>query len=173
MKKFFNWLVSLKPVKSLMKIPLVGKLLTWEIFSYLVFGVLTTLVSFGAYFIFDKIHFAVAGTEMTSVTLFRIGMDFTLATVANIVSWIAAVAFAFVTNKIYVFESRSWKPTAVLKELTGFVAGRLLTLVLFETLLFNFMSLHINDYVAKILVSVFVVIFNYVFSKLLVFRKKK
>ena len=173
MKKFFEWLIALKPVKALRKIGIVDKLCTWEIFSYLVFGVLTTVVSFVAYWIFDKAHFAVAGTALTDVTLFHIGMDFTMATIANIVSWVAAVSFAFVTNKIYVFESKSWQIEVIFKELTGFVAGRLLTLILFETLLFNFMSLHMNQYVAKILVSVFVVIFNYIFSKLLVFRKKK
>ena len=173
MKRFFNWLIELYPVKALRRISIVDKLLTWEIFSYLVFGVLTTIVSFGSYFIIDKIHFAISGTELTSVTLFHLVMDFTLATIANILSWVAAVIFAYVTNKIYVFESKSWKPSVVIKEILGFVAGRLLTLVLFETLLFNFMSLHMNQYVAKLLVSIFVVIFNYVFSKLLVFGKRK
>ncbi|HHU83617.1 MAG TPA: GtrA family protein [Clostridiales bacterium] len=178
MKNLFEKLIDIKPIKALRKIGIVNKLLTWEIFSYLLFGVLTTAVSFVSYFIVDKIHFAATDTELTDNLLFVIGTDkfswdLTMAVVANIISWVAAVLFAFFTNKAFVFESKSWAAKTVFKELSGFVSGRILTLVLFEILLFGLLAKFINDYIAKILISVFVIIFNYIFSKLLVFKKEK
>ncbi len=139
-----------------------------EVIMYLVFGVLTTLVSWGSY------------------ALFEIGLDtfiknaILLSAIANVLSWIAAVAFAFVTNKLWVFESKSWKAGLVVKELGAFVGSRLLTGVLEWVGVPGLMLigldqsiLGIEGMLAKVLISVIVVILNYVLSKLLVFRKKK
>ena len=98
---------------------------------------------------------------------------------ANILAWIAGVIFAFVTNKLFVFESKSWKPSVAIKEFWLFVAARLITGVMEwfgPSLLFavglNQPLFGIKGFLAKILISVIVIILNYVFSKLIIFRKK-
>lgn len=139
-----------------------------EIIMYLVFGVLTTVVSWGSYAVFE----ISLETFITDTIL--------LSSVANVLSWIAAVLFAFITNKLWVFESRSFKGTLLLKELGAFVASRLITgaiewfgvpLLMLAGL--NQSILGIEGMLAKVLISVIVVILNYILSKLLVFRKKK
>lgn len=175
LKKLYNWFMSWGITKAMCKNSTIAKLLSWEVLSYLVFGVLTTVVSFVTYFIFDKSFTAISGSTLKEAQLFTLVIQFTMETVANIVAWIAAVIFAFITNKIYVFESRARDIKTVTRELLSFVSGRLLTLVLFETLLFALLcdKLSLNGYIAKALVSILVIIFNYVFSKLIVFRNKK
>lgn len=76
-----------------------------EIILYVIFGVLTTLVGWGSY---------VVSVDFIGLSVF----------VSSIVSWVCGVVFAFVTNKIWVFESRSWKPTVMGKELVTFVSSR-------------------------------------------------
>ena len=139
-----------------------------EIIMYLIFGVLTTLVSWGSYALFEML----LGTFIKDVIL--------LSSVANVLSWIIAVLFAFVTNKLWVFDSKSWKGAVVIKELGAFVGSRVLTgcLEWFGVPLLMIIGidqsiLGIEGMVAKVLISVIVVILNYVLSKLLVFRKKK
>lgn len=132
-----------------------------EIISYLFWGGATTCVSWGTYTIF-------AGVINTSVF------------VANILSWIFAVAFAYVTNKIWVFQSKSWKREVIVQELGLFLSTRFAT-GLFEIIAVPFlvdMGLNqtvfgIKGAVSKIVVSILVVILNYIFSKLVIFRKKK
>ena len=139
-----------------------------EIIMYLIFGVLTTLVSWGSYALFEML----LGTFIKDVIL--------LSSVANVLSWIIAVLFAFVTNKLWVFDSKSWKGSVVVKELGAFVGSRVLTgclewfgVPLLMIIGINQSILGIEGMVAKVLISVIVVILNYVLSKLLVFRKKK
>ena len=144
----------------------------WEIIMYLVFGVLTTVVSWGSY------------TLLVGVC----GMPVFWG---NLLSWVFAVAFAYVTNKLWVFDSKSWAPAVVAKELVGFVSSRGITGVLeivcvpllvktgFDTLLYSLFHqlglqwklLYTDGIYSKILVSVIVVLLNYVFSKLIVFKK--
>lgn len=175
MKKLYNWFAGLGIVKRLMKVGIFAKLLSYEILSYLFFGVMTTAVNFLFYFLTDKITFAASGKELGEIAFFTfLKMDFTMETIANIIAWVAAVLFAFITNKLFVFESKNKKPGVVFKEFAGFVSGRILSLVLFEVLLFTLLcTIGLNDYIAKIAISVIVVIFNYIVSKLLVFRNKK
>lgn len=140
-----------------------------EIIMYLVFGGLTTLVSWGTYALFTKLipPFSLFGLTVSTVTS------------SNILSWICAVLFAFVTNKIWVFESRSWKLKTTLAELWKFIASRIATGFL-EWFGVPFLVdvgldqrvLNIEGMWSKIIVSIAVVILNYIFSKLLVFRKK-
>lgn len=139
-----------------------------EIVMYLVFGVLTTLVSWGSYAVFVWI----LGNFMENATL--------LASVANVISWIMAVAFAYITNKLWVFDSKSFAPSVLIKEIGTFVGSRLLTgcLEWFGVPLLMVAGLNqrifgIEGMVAKIVISVLVVIGNYVLGKLIVFRKKK
>lgn len=101
-------------------------------------------------------------------------------TLSNAIAWIIAVLFAFVTNKIFVFESKDKSLATILKEGVSFIGSRAATgalEILLPTLLFKFglnqSFLGIDGFWAKAFVSVLVIILNYVFSKLIVFRKKK
>ena len=126
-----------------------------EIINYLIVGVLTTVVSLVSYYI-------IVSTVLNPNNAIELQ-------IANIFSWICAVAFAYVTNRIFVFESKN--PNK-LKELTSFVGARLLTLGMDMFIMFLMVTLlHINDKIAKLVVQVVVTIANYVFSKLLVFKK--
>lgn len=152
-----------------------------EIIMYIIFGVLTTLVNWVVYTILIKIFGSAAESETVLFSLFDrdITMSIFYIFIANFVAWVAGVVFAFVTNKIWVFESKSWRFGLVMKELWLFVAARLITGVLewfgvpalvaagMDQPLFG-----IDGFLAKIVVSVIVVILNYVFSKLIIFRKK-
>lgn len=124
-----------------------------EIISYLFFGVLTTLVNFVVYLPVYNI----------------LGMS---ASVSNMIAWVAAVVFAYFVNKIFVFRSLDWSRKTVIPELIKFVSARLLSGVL-ETgiLLVTVDILGWNGNIWKFVTQVLVVISNYVFSKLIVFRK--
>ena len=92
---------------------------------------------------------------------------------ATVIAWTVAVIFAFVTNKLIVFESKSWKPAVAGKEFVGFIGARLFSLLVELVFMFVMVTLlKWNDFVAKFIVQVIVVILNYVFSKLLIFKNK-
>lgn len=126
----------------------------WDILSYLFFGVLTTAVSF---LVFNPLHYS---------------LQFS-ATLSNAIAWVAAVAFAFLTNKPFVFKSHDWSAKTVFPELWKFVCCRVGSGLL-ETAIIGITVdwLCWDGMLMKILTSVIVVIVNYVGSKLLVFRKK-
>ena len=125
----------------------------WDIITYLIFGVLTTVVNYMVY--------------LPAYNL--LGLS---ASVSNVLSWVVAVAFAYLTNKPFVFKSHDWSRETVVPELTKFVAARVLSGVL-ETgiLLVTVDILGWNGNIWKFVTQVLVVISNYVFSKLIVFRK--
>lgn len=131
-----------------------------EILVYLIVGGLTTVVSWAAKFLWNFLFYA--GTAYpTSVQNF----------ILSVVEWVSGVAFAYPTNRKWVF--RSSNPN-ILSEATGFVLSRVATLLLniaAMQLLVNL--LHVNFYLSTIIAAVLVVVGNYVLSKLLVFRKKK
>ena len=130
-----------------------------EIIVYLIVGVLTTIFAWAVRFLWNIVFYA--GTAHP---------DPVQTTILTIVEFVAGVSFAYPTNRKWVF--RSTNPN-ILKEAAGFVAGRLTTLgiqMLLNLLIINVMG--VNFYVATVLIGVVVVILNYVFSKLLVFRKK-
>lgn len=140
-----------------------------EIIMYLIFGVATTGVNWVVYSLLMK-----------AVLVHAPGSDDVKMTVSNVIAWIAAVIFAFITNKLWVFESKSWVPKVAAREFVSFVVSRLATGVIewFGPLLLFKIGLDqdlfgVKGFVAKIVCSVLVVILNYVFSKLLVFTKKK
>lgn len=125
-----------------------------EIILYVVFGVLTTVVNTAAFGVFaDGLHVHYLA--------------------ANVIAWALSVAFAFVTNKYYVFESKSWKKNVWLKECRDFVCARLSTGVLDMLLMYGLVSgLCVEELPAKILVNIFVILANYVLSKLWIFKKQ-
>lgn len=126
-----------------------------EIISYLIIGVLTTIVSLVSYY-------------LLTITILSPNNPIEL-TIANIISWILSVLFAYITNRKYVFQS---KDKNILKEASKFTLSRVTTLVIDILLMFIFVSLlHFNDKIIKLLVQVIIIILNYIFSKLLVFKK--
>ena len=127
----------------------------WDLVLYLVFGVLTTAVDYLVYFLLS---------HCTGL----------LASVCNVLAWVAAVAFAYVTNKPFVFKSRDWSASAVLPELGKFVGSRAMSGVL-QTLLILLTAdiLGFNGDIMKIATSVIVIVLNYITSKMFVFRKNK
>lgn len=125
-----------------------------EPFLYIVFGILTTLV--------NTIVFGVlAGCPAVNYMA------------ANVAAWIVSVAFAFVSNKQYVFGSPSWKRTVWLRECRDFVCARLATGMMDMLLMFVLVSkFQVDKMPAKIFVNILVIIVNYVLSKLWIFRKE-
>ena len=94
------------------------------------------------------------------------------ALVANIGSLILAVAFAYITNRIWVFDSNASTAADFIKEITSFIGGRVVTLVIEELILFIFITnLGMNSMLVKIVAQVIVIVLNYVISKLIVFKK--
>jgi putative flippase GtrA len=145
------------------------KLFNRETISYLFFGVLTTLVNLAVFWVLNKL----------------LGED--LALFNNAVAFVAAVIFAYITNKLFVFESKSWSPETLRKEIPSFIGARLFSFGLEELLLWISKDvIRVGRYsivilgivigglmVAKILISVIVVVLNYFFSKLFIFKKKE
>ena len=93
---------------------------------------------------------------------------------SNAIAWIISVLFAFVTNKTLVFESKDKSGKTVTREIISFFACRIMSLGIDMASMYAMVTiLKWNDFVGKIIANVIVIILNYVFSKLLVFRKKK
>lgn len=127
-----------------------------EIVNYLIFGVLTTVVSLVVYY----------GTVYT----FLNPENAVQLQIANILSWIAGVAFAYFTNRKYVFES---KETDRVKEASKFVLARVTTLIMDMIIMcLGVTVLHFNDKIIKLISQVVIIVSNYVFSKLFVFKGK-
>lgn len=126
-----------------------------DILLYLIFGALTTAVNF---LIYIPLHHVLGWSAASS----------------NVLAWIAAVVFAFLTNKPFVFRSHDWSRTVVLPEFTKFVGSRILSGLL-ETawVVLTVDFLHWHGVIMKIIASVFVIIFNYVASRWVVFSRKK
>lgn len=126
----------------------------WDILAYLVFGVLTTVVNYLVY-----------------LPLYNwVGLS---ATVSNAVAWVFAVAFAFLTNKPFVFKSHDWSVKTVMPELTKFLGCRIGSGLMETAIIFLTVDLlRFDGNVMKLFTSVLVIIVNYVGSKLLVFTKK-
>ena len=125
----------------------------WDVVTYLFFGVLTTAVNYAVY--------------LPCYNL--LGLS---AAVSNVIAWGVAVAFAYLTNKPWVFKSHDWSRQTVIPELTKFVGCRVGSGALETGIIFLFVDvLCWNGNVMKLITSVLVVILNYIGSKLLVFRK--
>ncbi len=114
-------------------------------------------------------------TTVISTVVFWLGLQMKIPyLISQIISWIAAVLFAFFTNKAWVFRSNVWEPKVLLRELVSFVASRLFTLVLGTGILYACVEwLHLPEMAGKILSQIVEIAANYILSKLLVFVKKK
>lgn len=93
--------------------------------------------------------------------------------ISNTIAWIVSVVFAYITNKIFVFESKETKLSYVIKEFSSFVGCRIFSGVVELVIIFLMATLAgINDLIVKIVTNVVVIILNYVCSKLIIFKKK-
>lgn len=140
-----------------------------ELITYIFFGVLTTLVNFFVFWLFTKI----LGEELYLVN--------------NAVAWVAGVVFAYVTNKLFVFESKSWQRKIIAKEIPEFLGARIFSFLVEEGGMLLFISILglgeksltilgitiTGQFIVKILLAVIVVISNYIFSKFIIFKKRK
>lgn len=140
-----------------------------ELILYVLFGGLTTLVNFAAFWLLNK----------------SVGEEAYL--INNIIAWFIAVVFAYITNKLCVFESKSWAFKAVVKEIPEFFLARVFSLIVEEGGLWLFVEKMEIDRLsflllgfeitgklaAKIVLAVIVVILNYFFSKFIIFAKNK
>ena len=140
-----------------------------ELISYLVIGVMTTIISWGSYGIF-------ASLLSPGLSGLILGMP-SAVLAANALSWICAVLFSFVLNKTLVFLSRSWKASVLLPELARFVSSRLATGILETLTVPAAVSLGLSGtlfgvegMLTKVVASLSFVIINYLVSKLWVFR---
>ena len=128
-----------------------------EIIVYLIVGVLTTIVSLAVYY---RLVLTVLDPKK-AIEL----------QIANILSWVAAVTFAYFANRIFVFRSKNKN---MLKEGFKFYSSRVFTLLVDMLIMFISVTLlHFNDKIAKIIVQVVVTILNYIISKFIVFKKNK
>ena len=127
-----------------------------EIWNYLIVGLLTTIVSLVTYFV-------------CTYTFLNPEVEIELQ-IANVISWVFAVSFAYFTNRIFVFKS---KDKNMIKEASKFVGSRILSLLMDMLTMFIIVSLlHLNDKLGKLVSQVIVTFANYFLSKLLVFKKK-
>lgn len=123
-----------------------------EVINYLIFGVLTTVVNIVVYWLLN--------------TCLNVNY-----LVSNAIAWIISVLFAYITNRKYVFESKN---SSMVNELVKFVSARLSTGIMDMIMMWLLVDvLFLNTMVSKVLVNVLVIVLNYVFSKVFVFREKE
>ena len=138
------------------------KVLNKEILLYLVFGILTTIINFGIF---------IGGISL-------LGREYYLG--VNLCAFLGATIFAFITNKIFVFESKTWSIKCVLKELFAFFGCRIGSFLIIEELgllvaveilkLDQLVSIVDGTTLSKIILSFTAVVINYIVSKLLIFK---
>jgi len=127
-----------------------------QIINYLIFGALTTLVNFVSYILFTKIFHI---DEVLSSGL----------------AWVVAVTFAYIVNKLFVFESKTNGTKELFKEFVSFIGCRVFSGITCDVGTFALMVkvLHINDIISKLVTQIMVIVLNYILSKVVVFRKKQ
>lgn len=124
-----------------------------ELFLYLIFGILTTLLSIGVFQIC---------CDLLSLNIH----------ISNLISWILSVSFAFVTNKLFVFDNTNHTGKTIFFQFFSFSFGRVATLIMEELILICFVTLlHFDELLIKILAQFLVIVSNYFISKFLVFKK--
>ena len=158
-----------------------------QIIMYCVFGVATTIISWAVYSVcelaFSHVQITSPALVQFVARIIKITGDntdvntFIVITMSGVISWVIAVAVAFVTNKLWVFSSKSWERRLVWKEAITFFGGRILTglleIVAVPALVswgFNMKLFGVDGLPAKIVVSVAIVILNYILSKFISFR---
>lgn len=133
-----------------------------EFFIYGIFGVLTTVVSYAVY--------AISAYFLPKI----LGIDELTSTIPTAISWVAGVLFSYFTNRKWVFDSSENTSGGSSKQFISFVSSRVLSGVIDIIIMFIFVDIfkH-NEYLVKLISNVIVVILNYIFSKLFVFKKAK
>lgn len=127
-----------------------------EVWNYIIVGLLTTVVSLSVYFVCTR-------------TFLDPNVDIELQ-IANVISWIFAVAFAYITNRIFVFKSKNKN---IFREILAFVLSRIASLFMDMGCMFVIVTLlSLSDVFGKIVSQVVVTVANYVLSKIFVFKKK-
>lgn len=122
--------------------------------AYAVFGVFTTIVNIVTY------------------NVCYVNLEFS-NTISNIIAWVLAVTFAYLTNKVWVFDSKSWKWEVLRREVPAFISCRLATGVMDLGIMFVAVDLlGWHAMLMKLLSNILVIISNYVFSKLVIFKKR-
>lgn len=125
-----------------------------ELILYGIFGVGSTAINIIVFYLLD--------------TILKCNLIF-----SNVLAWVFAFIFAFITNKLYVFESKSWRGQKALKEFIDFFIARVSTLFIDTLLMWLFIEiLSINSILSKIVVNVIVIVVNYIASKLWIFKEK-
>lgn len=125
-----------------------------ELILYGIFGVLTTIVNIIVFYLLDIAH----------VNIY----------ISNTCAFIISVIFAYVTNKLFVFESKSWKKNIVIKESISFLSARIFSYFLDMGTIYLLVDiLKKNKLISKIIANIIVIIVNYIVSKMLIFRKKE
>ena len=133
-----------------------------SVILYIIFGGMTTVIDWSVSFLLY--YFWGDAIDATPILLHG----------ANVIAWVAAVTFAYVTNRIWVFESKRKGFFPIVCEIAAFAGGRVLTLLLQEAIMGIFCTwLGLNEYLFKVIAAVLVIILNYFISKLLVFRKTR
>ena len=125
-----------------------------ELISYGFWGVMTTLVNYVVFFVclrFLSINYLVS----------------------NVVSWVCAVTFAYITNKIFVFNSKDWSPGKLKSEVIPFFLGRLFSLVVETVMLYVLVDgLSFNSEIMKVFTNLVVIAINYFISKFMIFKER-
>ena len=131
-----------------------------EVMRYLICGALSTVVNIVAYIVGSKIIFAWMSSEQLIVN------------VSEVFAFVIALIFAYWVNKCIVFKSKCENIKALLKEASSFVGARIFSEFLSIGLMNLAVIIHFNDIAMKVIANVVVVIVNYIFSKLVIFKKK-
>ena len=177
-EKLYDKIFSVRFFRAFLKIPGLEKLLQYEIISYLFFGLMTTVVNFVATAVCNRL----AGENYAEKVLFTVfGVAFKWTYAVQAIAWVVSVLFSYVVTKFFVFDSRSRKFAVVLRELTEFIGSRVISFLLFEELLFavleklldRALSANAAFWIAKCASGLLVIVFNYVASKLVIFKKKE
>lgn len=135
------------------------QIFNYETISYVIVGVLTTVT--------DYVVFAIVNESLKHSAI----EPAKAAVAATAVSWVAAVLFAYIANKLVVFKSYDFSPRHLLKEAAGFFAARIISGLISIFLMWLMTGvLRQNEYLAKVLTSVFNLVFNYAASKVFIFR---
>lgn len=123
-----------------------------ESIMYLIFGGLTVLINISSYILFTRV----------------LNIEFLIA---NALAWVVAVLFAYITNKIFVFESKTNTLNELIKEFSSFVSCRILSGVMEMGLMYIMIDImSINDFIVKIFTNVLVIVLNYILSKMIIFK---
>lgn len=142
-----------------------------ETINYLFFGFLAFLVNMAAY---GVAAWVLGANEDNSWVLAADEDKVALVLVATAFAWIVSVLFAYWTNRTFVFKSKVTDKAGGCKEFTTFVGARIVTGVMELVIMYVMVDLAgINDMISKFVCNVVVIISNYIFSKLWVFKKKE